>query len=102
MGLDYKYTCPDIDNSINKFKDDISNYLSDMIDDCSPMLKGKQKDIFIKSYTRYIYKSLETNFEFVRLLNKDLREEANIQINNMKSELEKRDVIIAEYELQTK
>ena len=55
MALDYGYTCPDIDISITAFKSDIESYLSNMLDDCCPMLGGKQKEDFIKDYVEQMY-----------------------------------------------
>lgn len=80
MALDYKHTCPDIDRSITAFKSDIESYLSGMLDDCCPMLKGKQKEDFMKDYVEQMYSDFEANFENVRKTNEDMRKEADRQI----------------------
>lgn len=80
MALDYGHTCPDIDRSIKAFKSDIESYLSNMLDDCCPMLEDKQKEDFIKDYVDQMYKDFESNFEDVRKTNEDMRKEADRQI----------------------
>ena len=77
MALDYGYTCPDIDRSITALKHDIEGSLSNMLDDCCPMLEGKQKEDFIKDYVEQMYR----DFEDVRKINEDMRKEADRQID---------------------
>lgn len=107
MGLDYGWTCPDIDRGVDQFKNDIEGYLADMIDECCPMLEGEQKDKFIKGYVDSMYDNFECNFEDVRKANEDMRKEADNQIDrleseieDMKSELEDRDSQITDLEGQ--
>ena len=88
MGLDYGYTCPDIDRGIDRFKSDIENYLSDMLDECCPMLEGEQKEAFVKGYVDLMYDDFERNFEDVRKVNEDMRKEADKQIESAESELD--------------
>ena len=80
MSLDYRHTCPDIDRSITAFKSDIESYFSNMLDDCCPLLEGKQKEDFIKDYAERMYNDFEANFEDVRKTNEDMRKEADRQI----------------------
>ena len=87
MALDYRYTCPDIDRSITAFKSDIESNLSNMLDDCCPMLEGKQKENFIKYYAEQIYNDFEANFEDVRRTNEDMRKEADRQIDYAEEKL---------------
>lgn len=87
MALDYRYTCPDIDRSITAFKSDIESHLSYMLDDCCPMLEGKQKENFIKYYAEQIYNDFEANFEDVRKTNEDMRKEADRQIDYAEEKL---------------
>lgn len=81
MALDYGYTCPDIDRSIAEFKCDIGSYLSNMLDDCCPMLEGEQKEYFIKDYVEQMYIDFQANFEDVRKVNEGIRSEADKQID---------------------
>ena len=81
MALDYGHTCPDIDRSITAFKSDIESYLSNILDDCCPMLEGKQKADFIKDYAKQMYNDFEANFEDVRKTNEDMRKDADRQID---------------------
>ena len=87
MALDYGYTCPDIDRSIKAFKSDIESYLSNMLDDCCPLLGGKQKEDFITDYVEQMYSDFEANFEDVRKTNEDMRKEADRQIDYAEEKL---------------
>ena len=82
MGLDYRHTCPDIDRSIKAFKSDIESYLVDMLDECCPMLEGKQREDFVSGYVNQMYNDFEANFEGVRKVNEDMRKEADSQIES--------------------
>lgn len=87
MALDYRYTCPDIDRSITAFKSDIESYLSNILDDCCPMLEGNQKKDFINDYVDQMYSDFEANFEDVRKTNEDMRKEADRQIDYAEEKL---------------
>ena len=88
MGFDYGYTCPDIDAGIDAYKSDIEVSLSDMLDECNPLMEGEQKEKFIKSYSETIFSYFESNFEGVRESNENMRKEAEIQIEAKESEIE--------------
>lgn len=100
MTLNYKYTCPDIDRSITAFKSDIESYLSNMLDDCCPLLEGKQKEDFIKDYVEQMYSDFESNFEDVRKTNEDMRKEADRQIDYAEEEIKDLNARIEELEGQ--
>ena len=100
MALDYGHTCPDIDRSITAFKSDIESYLSNMLDDCCPMLEGKQKEDFIKDYAEQMYNDFEANFEDVRKTNEDMRKEADRQIDYAEEEIKDLNARIEELEGQ--
>jgi len=87
MSLDYGHTCPDIDRSIDRFKSDIGYYLGNMLDDCCPLLAGRQRDDLIESYMDQMYKDFEANFEDVRKTNEDMRKEADYQIGYAEDKL---------------
>jgi len=61
--LEFGQTCPDIDKSINDFKQDIKNHKGD------------------------IYKLFESYFEKVRQTNSDLRDAAEGQLKDLTDEL---------------
>ena len=100
MALDYGHTCPDIDRSIKAFKSDIESYLSNMLDDCCPMLEGKQKEDFIEDYVEQMYSDFEANFEDVRKTNEDMRKEADRQIDYAEEEIKDLNARIEELERQ--
>lgn len=97
MAFDYGFTCPDINKSIDQFKSVVSDYLSNMLDDCCPMLVGEQKQEFIKSYSDQIYQEFESNFEDVRKTNEDMRKEAEKQIEYAEERLETSEQTNSEY-----
>ena len=98
MSFDYNYTCPDIDAGIAAYKSDIEASLSDMLDECNPLIEGEQKEKFIKSYSETIYSDFESSFEGVRESNENMRKEAESQIEAKESEIE----ILEEEVLQLK
>jgi chromosome segregation ATPase len=100
MALDYRHTCPDIDRSITAFKSDIESYLSNMLDDCCPLLEGKQKEDFIKDYVEQMYNDFEANFEDVRKTNEDMRKEADRQLADAEEEIQDLNARIEELEGQ--
>lgn len=87
MGLNYSHTCPDIDKNIKEFQGSINSYLSDMLDDCCPLLEGEQKVNFIKDYSTQIYDDFANCSESIRTDNEDMRKEADKQINDAEYEL---------------
>lgn len=88
MGLDYGYTCSDIDQGISQCKSDIESQLSDMLDECCPLLEGEQKNNFINNYLDAIYADIEQNFEDVRKSNEDMRKAADEQIDSIENDLD--------------
>ena len=101
MGLDYGYTCGDIDDMINYCKSILSDGLSDIISDVCPLLEGEPKESIIITYVDYIYDELESAFEGTRKTNSDLRDVADRQIDSLESMIEdlKDDVETLEREL---
>ena len=80
MGLDYEYTCSDINRSIEQFKEDIKWDLSDMIE---KLKEGQETEKeLISTFVDEIYYHFEENFENVRGTNESMRREANYQIEN--------------------
>lgn len=83
MGFDYDNTCPIIDENIKDFKFTLEDGLIDMLDECCPLLVNKQKTDFIQDFITSIFNNVETCFEGTRNSNIDMREEAEIQINEL-------------------
>lgn len=88
MGFEYSYTCPDIDQGIENYKDDVKQYLSDMLSDSNPLLQGENKENLINEYSEHICNSFSDNFENVRQSNEDMRKEAEHQIEAVEGDLE--------------
>jgi predicted nuclease with TOPRIM domain len=88
MGLDFRYTCPEIDENKASFEEDIEVHLSNMLDECNPLLEGEQKKSFVKHYMNSIYTCLESAFEQVRQTNIDMRGKAEEQLEDAEYKIE--------------
>lgn len=84
MGLDYRHTCPTIDNSIKVYKEYIVDTLKDLIGELSPYIDVDNEDVkkLINKHRDYLYGNFEDAFEDVRSANKDMRKEADTQIDS--------------------
>jgi len=88
MGLDFGYTCPDIDRGIEAFKNDLKMFINEIIDDICPLLEGDVKYDIVKSYADNIYNEFEDNFEGVRKTNEEMRSQADRQIIELQDEVD--------------
>ena len=75
--FDYKYTCPEIDVSIEAIKDEIRNNLVHML---GSITQYATIDDLVNAYTSNIYSSFDAHIEIIRETNSDIRDEANVQI----------------------
>lgn len=87
MGLDYRYTCLDIDGSIQDYKDCIKQFLENIIMQCSPLIGEAEKKDLIEDYLDDFYKEFESSFEGIRETNEDMRKEADSQIGTYEEEI---------------
>lgn len=88
MIFDFPYTCPNIDKSLDGLKSDIENNFIDMIKECCPILPDHTLNEFIKPYVDSLFDTISINFEDVRSLNSDMRDDAEKQINSIHEEKE--------------
>jgi chromosome segregation ATPase len=88
MGLDYGYTCPDINQSIDGLKSDIIAILRDMASEICPLLSSETLTTISKEHMPYIYDIIEGCVEDVRRTNSDLRSSAEKQIDKLEDEVE--------------
>lgn len=88
MGFDYGYTCGDIDKGIENFKSWMEDTLSDMLDECCPLLEGDQKNDFIAGYVLSLYEDFQGTFEDVRKCNEDIRSAAESQIDTIEGKID--------------
>ncbi len=87
--FEYPYTCPDINRHINTFKDKMSDYVDEIIDDLSPLFaRTKEAMAYREDCLREIYEFAEDCFEKTRDTNLDMRREAERQIQRLSEELE--------------
>lgn len=85
--FDYRYTCPDIDKQISNFKEKMSDYVDEIIDDFSPMFAKTSESInYREDCLSEIYDFTEDIFEKTRQTNSDMRKEAESQLTQMKEE----------------
>lgn len=83
MALDYKHTCPDIDNKIGDFKINLDWYLTYLLHE----LKIEVNQHLITTYVDNIYRDSEKIFEDVRKVNSGMRDEADKQIDEAEEKL---------------
>lgn len=92
-GLDYPYTCPDLDALINQAKAEIESYVLDTFMENNPVLNvfcnlPKELQDKLDTESQYLYDILDPLFEGSRSINEDIRAAADIQINELQSHLE--------------
>jgi hypothetical protein len=56
-GFDFRYTCPDINKSIDALKSDIESHIDNMIDILCPILGTTERNTLIKEYVEEFYSS---------------------------------------------
>jgi len=98
MAFDYHYTCPEIDKNISYAKGSIEDTISNLVEECCPLLEGDPKQRFVKGWADSLYDSLENIFEDVRETNVKIRAEAERQINYLEDDINDRDIKISELE----
>lgn len=96
MSFDYPYTCPIIDRNLKEIKEHIQNTLSELIQECSPLLPSEVLTKVSEDYMERIYSDIEYNIENVRNTNEDMRVKAENQISDIKYEMQALEEIIAE------
>jgi len=87
MPLQFNHTCPYIDSSIDKFKQELYNYLDSILDDACPLFKGEEKVKFINQNVESIYSEFEDCFEDTRTTNMNMRKEADRVIDEQDSKI---------------
>lgn len=79
MGLNYKWTCPEIDSQIDNFK----SYIEEILGDYLP----NHKDSFIKDLVQDITSEFNNLAENLRTCNANLRDEAESQIKDKENNI---------------
>lgn len=96
MGLDFNYTCGDIDNNISDFKSEIEDTLDQVLDAACPLLEGQPRIDFIKEWVDHTYKNCEPIFEDLRKTNEDMRQQAELQLSELETEKDEAEEIVGE------
>lgn len=83
MGLDYPYTCSQINMCAVELTSETVTILTDMMDECCPLLTGTHLENFIKSYVDRLTENTLDVMEKVRAINSDMRTECDRQIEKL-------------------
>ena len=83
MGLDYGYTCGEIDSYIADAKEAMRNHFYDVLDEACPLLHNIAKTEKSKEYAEALFEDMSNIFESVRACNEDMRKEADSQIDEL-------------------
>jgi len=87
MGVEYGFTCPIIDDSIQEVKKEIKQAIEDLLSDVAPRWDGDSLYDAIDEFADNFMSILEPEFEAVRSCNIGLRESANNTIHNLEQDL---------------
>ena len=87
VNFDYPDTCPSINNAIRRAKNEIENFIDDILTDACGLLDKKRREELSAAYAESLYGNLEDIFEDTRRSNEKMREEADDQIGTLKDEL---------------
>jgi len=87
MGLYFGFTCGDIDGAINSSRDAIRSHIKGIIEQVCPMLSESTLNELTEENTNYLIDEIASEFETLRGLNSDMREQADRQIDNLEDEL---------------
>lgn len=83
MGLDYGYTCGEIDSYIADAKGVMRNHFYDVLEEACPLLHNIAKTEKSKEYAEALFEDMSDIFESVRKCNEDMRKEADSQIDDL-------------------
>lgn len=78
--FDYANTCPRIDAAIRQAESLISEHMSELLEEASPLLSKETHHKIIDERAQSLYRALEDIFEETRSANVDMRAEAERQI----------------------
>lgn len=87
VSFDYGNTCPKIDKAISQAESVISNHLSELLEEASPLLSRETHARIVDERTRSLYQALEDIFEETRSTNEDMRREAERQIADLQDHI---------------
>ena len=96
MGFEYKYTCPDIDEAITDLQSMIDESVNEILDEACPLLVGQAKIDFVKAHMKFINENISEQFEIVRSLNSNMRNEAENQVDTTEKRAEEAEELVQE------
>ncbi len=97
MGLDFHWTCQNIDKNIQTFKDNVEVSLEDFMDEITPLFTNTEAGkSLIQKFTKQIYEENESIFEDMRDENFEMRSQADKQIEELEEHIEELDKEIEE------
>lgn len=96
MSLDFKNTCPDIDEAIADLLSMTEDNIDEILDECCPILQGEQRKEFLKSHLANIKENIQHQFDIVRDLNSDMRGQAEKQLDDIQVEVDALEETVSE------
>lgn len=91
MPLDFKNTCNDIDENANSLRAHVDERITELIEEICPKIDSEEKERIVNEKTTEIMEEFDNRFEKVRDLNKEMRYVADEQINELETEIGKKD-----------
>jgi len=88
VNFDFSNTCPQIDAEIRKAQSEIGGFVDEILSDACPLLSDKHRQQLAEDYSLRLYQELESIFEDTRRTNEKMRDAAEEQIADLKSEIE--------------
>lgn len=96
MSLDFKHTCPIIDNKLSEIKDLVYDNIEDIVKDLVPLFEGTAKYNFVRERSDIIYDIVSDKIEELRSLNSDMRDQADYQIKELEGTIEENEETISD------
>ena len=99
MELNFKQTCPTINSHLSSLKANLEQYFTDILDEMQPNLDEACKDELVDKYLKLMYDDeISPALEELRDLNSEMRDVANIQLNEIEEEKNEAEKEIAKLE----
>lgn len=87
MGLEYRYTCSEIDEHIKDAKGVIDGHIDKILSEACPLLEDASRRKSVEEYEKELYEELSPVFEGARSANEQIRNAADKQIEALQEEV---------------
>ena len=88
MELDFPYTCPEIDDEMDGFREESADIIREIIKRVAPKLDEDDRNEVINDFSERLYKVYEPRFEEVRSTNHQMRDAADSQLTHLSNDLD--------------